>query len=63
MMEIAPLHFVVLRDSHIPTAPLLPPLSGKETEKSTAGRRDGARTDQQSEDPDPVFLIVVRRYF
>ena len=42
---------------------LPPEKSGKETEKSTAGRRDGARTDQQSEGPDPVFLIVVRRYF
>jgi hypothetical protein len=63
MMEIAPLHFVALRDSHIPTAPLLLPLSGKETERSPAGRHDGAPTDQQSEDPDPVFLIVVSRYF
>jgi hypothetical protein len=55
MMEIAPLHFVVLRDSHIPTAPLLPPLSGKETEKSTAGRRDGARTDHSQKTPTRYF--------
>jgi hypothetical protein len=55
MMEIAPLHFVALRDSHISTAPLLLPLSGKETERSTAGRRDGARTDQQSKTPTRYF--------